>query len=237
MQMTVERVPVARADRLGRRRVGARQWIAALIALAALVYVGTPTGASDARGFVAGQPAAESEAAPQHGNGAGEGEGHSETGLRDLVARLVNFGILVGVLVYFLRTPLATYLKDRSIQIRSELDAAAESRRLASEQLAEVDRRLQALPGEVAALKARGTEEIAAEDARIRQAATTERERLLEQARREISLQLRVAERELRDHAAHLAVGVAADRIKKEINAEDHLRLVDRYLAQVRPHE
>ena len=217
--------------------MGERQWIAVLIVLAAVVYAAAPTRASDARGVVAGQPAAESEAAPQHGGGARAGEGHAETGFRDLVARLVNFGILVGVLVYFLRTPLATYLKNRSIQIRSELEAAAETRRVAREQLAAVDRRLQALPGEIAALKARGTEEIAAEEARIRQAAENERERLLEQARREIRVHLRVAERELRDHAARLAVGVAADRIKKEITTDDQLRLVDRYLTQVSPHE
>ena len=52
------------------------------------------------------------------------------------------------------------------------------------------------LPGELDTL-ARGQEEIAGEQARIEQAAAAERERLLEQTRREIDLQLRAVRRDL----------------------------------------
>ena len=69
---------------------------------------------------------------------------------------------------------------------------------------------MEALPAELEALRAQGAREIAAEEARIRAAAAAERERLLEQARREIDLQVRVAERDLVSHAADLAVGVAS---------------------------
>ena len=92
-----------------------------------------------------------------------------------------------------------------------------------------------ALPGELETLKARGQEEIAAEEARIEQAAAAERERLIEQTRREIDLQLRLAQRELVEHASNLAVGLASERIKKNITPDDQTRLVDRYLQQVKP--
>ena len=69
---------------------------------------------------------------------------------------------------------------------------------------------------------------------RIAQAAATERERLLDQTRREIDMRLRMARRELTEYAAELAVSVAQERIKRTITPEDQLRLVDRYAAQLK---
>jgi F-type H+-transporting ATPase subunit b len=160
---------------------------------------------------------------------------HEGRGLIDMIARLVNFAILAGTLVYLLGSPVRRYLTDRSAQIRSDLVNAAETRRAAAVEIDQIERRMSALPGEIEALRAQGTEEIAAEEARIHAAATTDRDRLLDQARREIDLQVKSAERELVRHAAELSVGVAAERIKKTITDEDQKRLVDRYVQQLRP--
>ncbi len=149
------------------------------------------------------------------------------------IARLVNFAILAGVLVYYLRVPIARYLASRSTDIRANLVKAAETREAAAAQLAEIERRMKALPAEIETLKARGAEEIKAEEARIREAAELERRRLLEQARRDIELQLRAAERDLVKRAAELTVGLAADRIKRTITDQDQQRIVDRYLTQM----
>jgi F-type H+-transporting ATPase subunit b len=157
-----------------------------------------------------------------------------ESGAVDIVARLLNFAILAGTLFYLLRSPIATYLADRSSQIRSDLVNAAEMKRAAAAQLEEIDRRMQALPGELEALRTKGAQEIAAEEARIRAAAAAERARLLEEARRDIDLQLKIAERELVSHAADLAIGVATERIKNSITDDDQRRLVDRYVQQLR---
>jgi F0F1-type ATP synthase membrane subunit b/b' len=51
--------------------------------------------------------------------------------------------------------------------------------------------------------------------------------------RRDISVQLRFAERTLIRRAADLAVDVAAARVKTTITDADQIRLVDRYLLQV----
>lgn len=150
------------------------------------------------------------------------------------IARLLNFAILVGVLVYFLRTPIAQYLQTRSGQIRQDLVTAADTRRTATAQLEEIQRRLAALPGELDALKTRGVEDIAAEEARIAEASRADRDRLLAQTRREIEMRLQIARRELTEHAASLAVQVARDRISRTITTDDQLRLVDRYAAQLR---
>ena len=154
-------------------------------------------------------------------------------GVLPTIARLFNFAVLAGVLVYFLRRPIQEYLGTRSNQIRQDLVTAAEMRRTATAQLDEIERKMTALPAELEALKVRGAEDIAAEQARIAETAKVERERLHDQTRREIQMRLRIARRELTELAAELAVQVAEQRIKRNITPEDQLRLLDRYASQV----
>ena len=63
---------------------------------------------------------------------------------------------------------------------------------------------MSALPAELETLRQQGAEDVKAEQARIAAAAVHERERLLEQTRREIDMRLRIAKRELTEHAAQL---------------------------------
>jgi F-type H+-transporting ATPase subunit b len=161
------------------------------------------------------------------------GEGHGES-LGSFLSRIANFLILAGGLFYLLRSPLAKYLDSRAHQIKADLVTAGETRKAAAEELAQIESRMQQLPGEIEALKARGVQEVQAEQERIRQAAAVERERLLEQARREIDGQLAGARRVLKQDAADLAVNVARRRIEHEITDADRARLVDRYVAQVK---
>jgi F-type H+-transporting ATPase subunit b len=148
-------------------------------------------------------------------------------------AKLLNFAILVGALAYFLRGPIAAHLASRSEQIRQDLVTAAEMRAAATAQLAEIDQKMRALPGELEALKRQGAEDVKAEQVRIAETAVAERARLLDQTRREIDMRMRVARRELTEHAAALAVGVAEQRIRRAITADDQIRLVDRYASQL----
>ena len=148
-------------------------------------------------------------------------------------AKLLNFGLLVGALVYFLRAPVAGYLASRSSQIRQDLVTAAEMRAAATAQLAEIEKRMQALPAELEALKRQGAEDVKAEQLRIAETAAVERTRLLEQTRREIDTRMRIAKRELTEQAAALAVGVAETRIRRTITPDDQMRLVDRYASQL----
>ncbi len=177
-------------------------------------------------------PAAVLAASQHEAPPAGE-EAHGQTILQT-VAKLANFAILAGVLVYFLKTPIRAYLASRAAQIRQDLVTAAEMRATATAQLANIERKLQSLPAELAALQAQGAEDVVAEQARIAQAAAAERARLIEQTRREIDMRLRVARRQLTEHAAGLAVKVAEERIRRTITTEDQLRLVDRYASQLR---
>jgi F-type H+-transporting ATPase subunit b len=215
-----------------------RATLVAAVLVAAWSCLGTPLqAASGLRGGAAAPavatPAQQHEGGtlqPETASEASHQPAHGEPAWR-VIARLVNFAILVGVLVYYLRAPISNYLERRSTEIRVDLVRAAETHAAAAAQLASIERKLQALPAEIEALKVRGAAEVVAEEARIRQGAEGDRQRLLEQARREIELQLRAAERELIKRAAELTVGLASDRIRRTITDEDQQRLVDRYLA------
>jgi F-type H+-transporting ATPase subunit b len=199
-----------------------------LAAVAVLAFLGT---AAPVRAWQP-EPGRDAAAARQDDARSEEGAPHEES-IVSVIARLVNFGVLAGALVYFLRAPMATYLTDRGAQIRADLVNANETKREAAAHIEEIDRKMKALPAELEALRTQGAKEIATEEERIRVAAATERDRLLEQARREIELQVRVAERELVNHAADLAVGVATERIKKNITTDDQKTLVDHYVQQL----
>ena len=178
-----------------------------------------------------GPPAADAHAAT--GAGHGTEAAHAET-IWPTIARLFNFAVLVGGLVYFLRSPLAQHLASRTQQIRGGLEAARETTATATAQLAEIDRRLQSLPAELEALRTRGLEEIAAEERRIQAKAEAERKRLVEEMQRDVDVRIRVARQALTEHAADLAVGLAADRVRQTITDADQARLIDRYATQVK---
>ena len=168
---------------------------------------------------------------------AAEGEHHDESiggMIRGMAWPVANFIIFIGILYYFFNKPFSEYLAGRSSTIRKDLVEAAALKSTATAQLASIEQKLQALPGELSALRTRGAEDIKAEEQRIAAQAAADRERLLEQTRREIDLQVRLAKKEILDHAADLSVQLATERIKKEVTPADQDRLVDRYLTQVK---
>jgi F-type H+-transporting ATPase subunit b len=154
--------------------------------------------------------------------------------LMPTIARVVNFAILVGILVYFLKAPITRYLASRVETVRHDLVTAQQVRADAERQLSDVQAKLAALPGELEALAARGRDELARERERLQAATLREREKLVEATRREIEFQTRIARRDLVEYAADLAMALARDRVAAEITPEDQARLVDRYAAEVR---
>ena len=216
-----------------------RLLLAALVLAAVAIGTPAPARAQDhaPAAAPAAQPGHDAAAKPQGAadvpQATEEHEAPHDAGWMPTIAKVVNFAILVGVLVYFLRAPLAGYLTGRIAKVREDLVTAAQTRDTASRQLAEIDAKLRALPAELEALKRRGAEDIAAERVRIEAAAEAERRRLLEHTRREIDMRMGVARRELLELTANLAVGVASERIRTSITADDQARMIDRYAAQL----
>lgn len=163
---------------------------------------------------------------------AAESEGGGSEWL-GLLAKVINFAILVGALTYFLRGFIVTYLRTRGETIRKDLTDAAALRASADAQLAQVRARLAAMPAELDALRRIGQEELAGERVRMKTATEQERARLLERTQRDIDLQFRQARRRLFEHLADLSMTRTRARLEREITPDDQARLVDRYTTQV----
>ncbi len=205
-----------------------RRALAALLLLLAFGGMLPPASGASVRVAAAGiqEPADRDESAID----AAEAEG----GWNSTIAKAVNFALLVGLLVYFLKAPVAAHLRTRSETIRRDLTDAAALRATAEQQLIDVRARLAALPAELERLRRRGQDELADEQTRLAEATVREKQHVLERTRREIDLQFRVARRRLLEHAADLSIALARARIERDITADDQARLVDRYAAEVR---
>jgi F-type H+-transporting ATPase subunit b len=177
-------------------------------------------------------PRATQEAAAAHESGTGEAE--AAGGWSSTIAKAFNFAALAALLVYFLRTPIASYLRERDETIRKDLTEAAALRGTAEQQLADVRQRLTTLPAEVDALRRRGQDELAQERARLADATTRERDQVIDRTRREVDLRFRVARRDLLEHVAELSMQLARTRIEREITPDDQQRLIERYATEVR---
>ena len=155
------------------------------------------------------------------------------TGNAYFLSILFNFAVMAGIIFWAARKYLPGAFSARTAAIQKAMQEAQKASEEARRRLAEIESRLMKLDVEIGMMRDSAEKDAEAEEARIQAAAAAERDRLLEQARREIALQVKVAERELVSHAAELAVGVATERIKKNITDEDQQRLVDRYVQQL----
>jgi F-type H+-transporting ATPase subunit b len=141
--------------------------------------------------------------------------------------KFINLAIFVGLLYYFLRGPLREALRTRREGIRRELKRAQAEADAANAKLREVEARLSRLDTEVSDIRAHAEKEAEEERERIRLSAEQEAAKLRDQARREIESAGKAAQQQLREYAAEQSVRMAEEIIRRDISAEDDVRLID----------
>jgi F-type H+-transporting ATPase subunit b len=164
---------------------------------------------------------------------AGHG-GHEEiTFLGDWLPRLVNFGIIAAVVVYFMRKPARDFFANRSAEIDKAMRESREARERAAAALAEMDRKVKDLEAETARMVF---------DARVR--GEKDKQALVEEGRKTaadvqaqvkqgIDIEVQKARTALAVEASLLSLNLAEGGIKEKINAGDHERIVKDYIARV----
>jgi len=151
----------------------------------------------------------------------------------EIVKQAVNFGILVGVLVYFLRKPVASFLKERSELMRKSIDDAANARAEAARKLEAVDARMAKLSEEVAAMNAKMDAEAAVEAQALRDTVTAEIARIKKQAEFTGEQEVKKARAELQQEAALLSAKAAEELVRKSLSPEDQERLVKENIQKI----
>ena len=166
-----------------------------------------------------------------------EGGGHPAGGVHvpwgEILKQAINFLVLAGVLVYFLRKPLSSFLKERSELLRKAIDDAAKARAEAAEKLAAIETRTAKLSDEIAAMNAKMDVEAAAEARRLQEAATVEISRIRAQSEFTGEQEVKKAREELRQEASLLTARAAEELVRKTLSPEDQERLVRENLEKI----
>jgi F-type H+-transporting ATPase subunit b len=140
----------------------------------------------------------------------------------------LNFAIVVGVILWFVKSKLVGSLRERTSLIRKSMDEAKKASDTAMSRLKDIENRLARLDGEVAELKGHAEKDFKAEEQRIQAAAADDARRVVEFAETEISAAAKAARRELKSFAAELAVNLAEKKI--QVDPQTDQRLVSTFV-------
>ena len=150
------------------------------------------------------------------------------------LGRWFNLALVILVLFWVARKPLAAFCSNRTQSIREQLEEAQKARREAEAKLAEAAERTKHLEDELRDIKAAGEKEAQGEYQRLLAAAEKDADKIIERARQEIDGMTRAAQTELKRHVAALAVQLAEEKIRNEITVEDSDRLFAQFVDQLR---
>jgi F-type H+-transporting ATPase subunit b len=138
----------------------------------------------------------------------------------------LNLVVFLGLLVYFLRKPAATFFKGRREEIEEGIRKTDESRRRAEQLAAEMESRLARLDQELAAIHEHAKKEAVAEQAELLRQAEEDAKKIVERARGDLETRVRHARKELTTYAGDLAVEIARDLLAKNVTPLDEERLL-----------
>ena len=150
-----------------------------------------------------------------------------------MLGKLTNLVLVIAVLVWVARKPLANFFAGRSQAIRDQLEEARKARLEAEARLAQIESSMSSLVDELRTIREAAEREAQEEYQRL--VAVTERdaEKVVERARREIDGMTRAAQLELKEHVAELSVQLAQQKIQDEMTEDDRKRLFARFVARV----
>jgi len=159
--------------------------------------------------------------------------GATEADVFGLFRHLLNLGILVGILTWFLRKPISDFLQHRRLEVKEALDESWEAKSQAEERYQEIEARISNFEGELEKLMTDVRADTEMERAVIEERAQQAASQLEAAAERTVSEELRRARRELRDEAIGLAVNMAGELLNSTVSTDDQQRLTEDYLGKV----
>jgi F-type H+-transporting ATPase subunit b len=163
---------------------------------------------------------------------AAQGEG-GRSGLLLEIGKFANLFLVVAVLVWVARKPLANFFAGRTQAIRDQLAEAQKARLEAEARLAEIESAMSSLDDELRQIRQTAEKEAWEESRRLIAAAERDAEKILVRARREIVGLTRDAQLDLKKHVAELSVQLAEEKIRHEMTDDDRGRLFTRFIAKV----
>jgi F-type H+-transporting ATPase subunit b len=202
-----------------------------IIAFAATALLAQEHGAPAPAAEHGAAPAAAAEhgAAPAGEHGAGE---HGSSGPAEVSIwwKWANFAILAGGLAYLIGKNAPAYFAQRNEEIRKGLEEGAELQREANARTAAMEARLKNLESEIADMKAKAKADIAAEGERIQAETAAAIAKIQAHADSEIAAAAKNERIQLRTFAADLALKLAEQKLRGQLNPQSDAGLVNGFL-------
>lgn len=129
------------------------------------------------------------------------------------VFEVFNFAVLAFGILFLAGKALPKILRERSSGIQKDLTDARSATEEASVRLNSVEERLAKLDAQIAAMHSQAEKDALLEEQRLRAAAEEEKRKILASAEQEIAAAGALAQRQLQQYAAGLAIEHAAQRL------------------------
>jgi F-type H+-transporting ATPase subunit b len=148
----------------------------------------------------------------------------------DLIKPAVNFSLFVALIVYTVRGPIGTFVRDRTARIRAALEAGARARRDAEALRVQLERDTADLPATKARMVAEMREIAERERTLLLDRAQQAAERIRQHAKLAAEQEAEAARGELRERVAREAIAEAVRLVRGAITPEDRTRAIEEFV-------
>jgi len=213
---------------LARGMIHRRTWMYLAVLVSTLFLLG---GAELALADTHGEAAQHEEAAEGHGEGHG---GEDSGALMDLLARFINFALLVIILAVVLKKSNAFgFFGDRVEEIKKRMARLQREKEEAEAKYHEVESKLKDFEDEKKAILESARQDGEAEKEKILEEAQKRVSQMMEQVELTIQQEVQDAKDRLKHEVADLAAEKAQEMISRELKEEDQDRLVSEFIERV----
>jgi F-type H+-transporting ATPase subunit b len=148
-----------------------------------------------------------------------------------ILALCVNFAVVAGFIAWAVKKSAPIHFRNRTAEIRKQLEEARAASDDANRRLADIEGRLGRLNAELAEMRAAAERDAAAEEERLRAAAEEDRQKVVATAEQEIVSAAKVARAELKKYAAEIAISLAEKKI--QVTPQTDQALVRNFVADL----
>jgi len=150
-----------------------------------------------------------------------------------LLYPIINFVLLIAALIYFARKPVLQFFNDRRGEIQNDLKKSSDLLGEAEAKFASWQRKLADLDQELETIRETSRQRAENERASIIADATASAERIRADATAAIEQELRRSRAVLREEAADLALELAENLLRDQVNDGDRVRLVGEFIERI----
>lgn len=152
--------------------------------------------------------------------------------MQELIPALVSFLIILFIASKYVWPPITEMLDKRAETIRESLERAEEARIEAQRLLEEYKQQMAEARKEASTVLTQAKQAAEATRAEITAKAQADADDLIAKARQAIQGEKQAAIAELQASVADISIAVAGKLIGEELSSEDHLKVIEKYVAE-----